>query len=129
MEDQFKKLQTVNLVFAVIFAVTSVLQIIREIMNLLKYGEKLSTAPSSFYVIFLGCLILDGLLIYFAAVFYKRSKVGIPSDRDEKEVLQRRSRAFRSMVFTTVMMWAVSVPVRFFARGLMDALIYSANSR
>lgn len=129
MEDQFKKLQTVNLVFAVIFAVTSVLQIIREIMNLLKYGEMLSTAPSSFYVIFLGCLILDGLLIYFAAVFYKRSKVGIPSDRDEKEVLQRRSRAFRSMVFTTVMMWAVSVPVRFFARGLMDALIYSANSR
>ena len=129
MEDKFIKLQKSNRIFAIIFAITFVLQIIGEVRYLLLHGETLSVAPSSFYVIFAGCIFLDCILLYFVYIYFKRSKAGVPRDKDPNFVFQMRSKAFRSMVFTTVVVLVMLMPVKIVARGMMDALIYSAGAR
>lgn len=129
LEDKFKKLQKANLIFAAIYSITFFLQIVGEIRHLLHYGEYLSGASSSFYVVFLGCILIDLILLYFVSVFYKRSKVGVPEGRDEQQVFLARSRAFRSMVITTVVVLMLSMPMKFVARGIMDAIIFPAATR
>lgn len=129
MEDKFIKLQKSNRIFAIIFAITFVLQIIGEVRYLLLHGKTLSVAPFSAYVIFAGCILLDCVLLYFVYIFFKRSKAGMPKDKDPQYVLQMRDKAFRSMVFITVVILVMQMPVKFVARGMIDALIYSAGAR